>query len=136
MALTEAGQRRLFFELQVAKEKELLTHAEDALKMTQQATGLLVPTGQAEAMLRAASQLRAELLSRQAQLSGMRIYVSKENPSYQSVKRQIASLQSELSALEKGGQSDDLIDLPVGKLPQAGWNISDATRGPLSRVFV
>jgi tyrosine-protein kinase Etk/Wzc len=81
---------------------------------------LLVPTGQAEAMLRAASQLRAEVLSRQAQLAGMKTYVSEENPSYQSVKQQIASLQSELSALEKGGQPGDLIDLPVGKLPQAG----------------
>jgi uncharacterized protein involved in exopolysaccharide biosynthesis len=119
VALTEAGQRRLFFELQVAKERELLTIAEDALKKTQQVTGLLVPTGQAEAMLRAASQLRAEVLSRQAQLAGLKTFVSEDNPNYQSVKQQIASLQSELSALEKGGTPNDLIDLPVGKLPQA-----------------
>src|SRR5579875_3073040 len=45
VALTEASQRRLFFEEQVAKEKDLLAAAENALRNTEQVTGLVVPTG-------------------------------------------------------------------------------------------
>jgi tyrosine-protein kinase Etk/Wzc len=121
VALTEASQRRLFFELQLVKEKNLLAEAEVLLKETQQKTGLLVPTGQAEMMLRSAAQLKVEILSREAQLSAMKTYVSDTNPRYVAIKQQIGTLQSELISLQKGppgtGNSDEL---PVGKLPQVG----------------
>jgi uncharacterized protein involved in exopolysaccharide biosynthesis len=120
VALTEASQRRLFFEVQLTKQKNLLADAEVALRDTQQRTGLLVPTGQAEAMLRSASQLHAEILSGEAQLAGLKTYVSEDNPRYQAVKQQITTLQSELASLQKGSATEGEEDLPVGKLPQAG----------------
>ncbi len=120
VALTEASQRRLFFEGQVAKEKGLLASAEVALRDTQQVTGLVVPTGQAEALIRSAAQLHAEVLTREAQLAGMRTYVSDDNPRYQMVNRELGALRSELSTLERGEHIDGAPDLPVGKLPQAG----------------
>jgi tyrosine-protein kinase Etk/Wzc len=118
-ALSEASHRRSFFESQLLKEKDLLADAEVALKNTQQKTGLLVPTQQAEVMLRSAAQLHTEILTREAQLSAMKTYVSDQNPRYQAVQKQLATLQSELASLQKGDQSDDS-DLPVRKLPQAG----------------
>jgi uncharacterized protein involved in exopolysaccharide biosynthesis len=120
VAFTEASQRRLFFEKQVAKEKELLASAEDALRHTQQVTGLIVPSGQAEAIIRSASQLNAEILSRQAQLAGMRAYVTDDNPRFQAVQRELASLRSELANLQNGEQAAGAPEVPVGKLPQAG----------------
>jgi capsule polysaccharide export protein KpsE/RkpR len=120
VALTEASQRRLFFETQLAKQKDLLADAEVALRDTQQHTGLLVPTGQAEAMLRATTQLNAEILTKEAQLAGLKTYVSEDNPRFLAVKQQIAALQSELTTLQKGSVSADESELPVGKLPQAG----------------
>ncbi len=120
VALTEASQRRLFFEKQVAKEKELLAAAEDALRNTQQVTGLIVPSGQAEALIRSASQLNAEILNRQAQLAGMRAYVTDDNPRFQAVQRELGSLRSELANLENGEQVAGAPEVPVGKLPQAG----------------
>jgi uncharacterized protein involved in exopolysaccharide biosynthesis len=120
VALTEASQRRLFFEKEVAKEKELLAAAEVALRDTQQATGLVAPAGQAEALLRSASQLHAEILSKEAQLAGMETYVSSDNPRFQTVKHELGALQGELKTIESGEHVDGTPEVPVGKLPQAG----------------
>ncbi len=119
VTLTEASQRRSFFEEQLAKQRDLLADAEIALRNTQQTTGLMVPTGQAEALLRSTSQLHAEILSRQAQLAGMRVYAADDNPHYVMVKRQLEALQSELATLEKGEHVSGTPDVPVGKLPAA-----------------
>jgi uncharacterized protein involved in exopolysaccharide biosynthesis len=47
IAVTEASQRRLFFEQQLVQAKENLADAEEALKRTQQKTGLIQLDGQA-----------------------------------------------------------------------------------------
>jgi tyrosine-protein kinase Etk/Wzc len=120
VALTEASQRRLFFEEQVAKEKALLASAEIALRDTQQSTGLVVPSGQAEALIRSASQLNAEILSREAQLAGMRTIITDDNPRFQMVKHELGALRSELAKLESGEHVGGTPEVPVGKLPQAG----------------
>ena len=120
VALTEASQRRLFFEGQLAGEKELLATAEIALRDTERVTGLVVPGGQAEALIRSASQLNAEILSREAQLAGMRAYITDENPRFQTVRRELGALRSELANLESGKHVDGAPEVPVGNLPQAG----------------
>jgi uncharacterized protein involved in exopolysaccharide biosynthesis len=119
VALTEASQRRLFFEQQVAKEKELLAKAEDALRETQQFTGLVEPGSQAGALIRSTSQLNAEILSREAELAGMHAFLADDNPRFQMVNRQLAALKSELAKLESGEHIAGTPEVPVGKLPQA-----------------
>lgn len=118
-ALTEAKTRRVFFEQQLAIQKEQLADAEIALKNTQQSTGLVIPTGQAEAMIRSASQLQAEILSRQAQLEGLKTYVTEDNPRYQMVKREIGTLQAELAKLRQGNHVAGQPEVPVEQLPEA-----------------
>ena len=120
VALTEASQRRLFFETQLAKEKDLLANAEIALRDTQQVTGLVVPTGQAEAIIRSVSQLRAEILSREAQVEAMKLYVADDNPKFQIVKRELGTLQAELAKLERGNHTSGTPEVPTSQLPQAG----------------
>lgn len=51
LAVTEAGQRRLFFEQQLQKAKDDLANAESALKNTQQKTGLIQLDSQAKAII-------------------------------------------------------------------------------------
>lgn len=118
-ALTEAKTRRAFFERQLGIQKEQLADAEIALKNTQQSTGLVIPTGQAEAMIRSASQLQAEILSRQAQLEGLKTYVTEDNPRYQMVKREIGTLQAELAKLRQGNHVAGQPEVPVEQLPEA-----------------
>jgi uncharacterized protein involved in exopolysaccharide biosynthesis len=120
VALTEASQRRMFFEKQLAKEKDLLADAEVKLRDTEQVTGLVVPSGQAEALIRSVSQLRAEILSKQAQLAGLQTFVADENPRFQAIKREVATLQSQLAAIEQGEHAPGSPEVPVGKIPQAG----------------
>ena len=123
VALNEASQRRIFFEDQLAKQKELLADAEIALKKTQQSTGLVMPTGQAEALVRAASQLQAEILSRQAQLEGLKTYVTEANPRFQMVKSELGALEAQFARLQNGQHVAGTPEVPVGDLPQVGARI-------------
>ena len=120
VALTEATQRRMFFEAQLAKEKSLLSDAEVTMKDTQQNTGLVAPGGQAEALVRSLSQLHAEILVRQAQLNAMRSYVAEENPRLQSARRELSSLEAELAQLEQGSHAKGSVEVAAGDLPSAG----------------
>jgi tyrosine-protein kinase Etk/Wzc len=120
VTLAEATQRRRFFEEQLAKEKDLLAASEIAMRDTQQFTGLMVPGGQAEAMIRSTSQLHAQILGLQAQLAGMKAYASDDNPRVQMIKRELTTLQSDMASLERGEHVAGTPDVPIGNLPQAG----------------
>jgi tyrosine-protein kinase Etk/Wzc len=120
LALTEASERRIFFENQLLREKEALADAEVALQDTQQATGLVAPAGQAEALLRAGAQLRAEILGRQAQLAAMSTYAADSNPRLQILKREVGALQAEFNEFQRGEHKTGTLELPTGELPEAG----------------
>jgi tyrosine-protein kinase Etk/Wzc len=128
LALTEAGQRRLFYEEQLAKEKEPLAEAEVGLRNTQQATGLVAPAGQAEALLRVGAQLHAEILSRETQLAAMKTFAADDNPRLQIVKRELGALQSQLNQLERGDYKEGTLELPTGQLPEASLKYLRAVR--------
>jgi tyrosine-protein kinase Etk/Wzc len=120
VAVTEASQRRLFYETQLAKEKDALADAEVAMRDTQKSTGLVAPGGQAEGLIRAVSQLHAEILSRQAQLEAMKAYAADTNPRLEIVKRELSALQAELDKLERGNHIPGTPEVPAGQLPEAG----------------
>ena len=125
LALTDAAERRLFFEQQLTQEKDALANAETALKTTQQSTGLIVPTGQAEALIRSAAQLRAEIASRQVELHSMQSYATDQNPQVQLLQREISAMQSQLGQLESKGGG---MEVPAGKLPEASLQYIRALR--------
>ncbi|MBV8811999.1 MAG: lipopolysaccharide biosynthesis protein [Acidobacteriaceae bacterium] len=120
VALSEASQRRIFYESQLAKEKDALSDSEVALRDTQQSTGLVAPTGQAEGLIRAVSQLHAEILTREAQLAAMKTYATDDNPRLQTVKREVSALHAELDKLERGNHIPGIPEVAAGQLPEAG----------------
>lgn len=128
LAFTEAGQRRLFFEAQLVKEKEALADAEIGLRNTQQATGLVAPSGQAEALLRVGAQLHGEILSRETQLEAMKTFAADDNPRLQIVKRELGVLHSQLNQLEQGDYKPGTLELPTGRLPEASLKYLRAVR--------
>jgi uncharacterized protein involved in exopolysaccharide biosynthesis len=128
LALTEAGQRRLFYEDQLAKEKEPLAEAEVALRNTQQATGLVAPSGQAEALLRIGAQLHADILSTETRLAAMKMFAADNNPRLQIVKQELGVLQTQLNQLERGDHKEGALELPTGQLPEAGLKYLRAVR--------
>ena len=71
LALTEASQRRLFFERELSAAKENLAKAETALKQTQETTGILQLDSQARALVQAVAGVKAEIAAKEVQLRAM-----------------------------------------------------------------
>jgi len=65
LALTEAAQRRMFFEREVNGERDELERAEDNLKDTEDRTGVLELDGQSRALIASAALLRAQVAAKQ-----------------------------------------------------------------------
>jgi tyrosine-protein kinase Etk/Wzc len=119
LAITEASQRRLFFEQELRAEKDALADAEIGLKTTQQATGLLMPAGQAEVLIRTGAQLRAEIAASEVQLQALRSYETDENSQIQILKREIAALRDQAGRVEASGASDSKLEVSGTRLPEA-----------------
>jgi uncharacterized protein involved in exopolysaccharide biosynthesis len=119
LALTSAAQRRLFFEQQLAAEKNTLADSEIYLKKTQQASGLIFPPGQSEALIRSIAQLRAEIAAREVQLESMRTYATADNPQVQMLERELAALREQARTLEAGKAAAGSIDVSARRLPEA-----------------
>jgi uncharacterized protein involved in exopolysaccharide biosynthesis len=121
LAVTEAAQRRLFFERQLKQAKEELSNAEVALKMTQEKTGLIKLDDQGRAIIEAVAALRGQISAKEVELRAMRTFTTDKNPDYVRVQQQLAGLRTELTKLERAqlsGKGDIL--LPTGKVPEAG----------------
>lgn len=129
LAISEAGQRRMFFQQQLAQEKDALADAEVAFRKQQEATGLVNPAGQAEATIRSQAQVRAEIASRQVQLQAMRSFATDQNPQVQLLEREIAALRQQLGAMESssGGSKGSMI-LSGSQLPKNAIDFIRASR--------
>lgn len=130
LALTEAGQRRLFFEQQLAAEKNALADSETALKSTQQRTGVFQVNSQAEATIRAIVQIRAEVASREVMLVSLKGGATDQNPAVVRQETELGALRQQLRTLESRGgtnRSDDPL-ITTSELPQAGLDYVRAVR--------
>ena len=122
LAITEAAQRRLFFDQELADEKNKLANAEDALKQMEEKTGVFQLTGQAEAIIRSLAQVRAEITSREVELQAMRTFATEQNPEAVRLQEEINSLRSQLAKLEHDPHAPQLDEngLPAGRVPAVG----------------
>ena len=121
LAITEASQRRIFFQQQLLDAKENLAAAEEAMKRTEESTGVLQIDSQTRSMIESAAALRAQIVAKEVQLQGMRSYATDNNPEMQETRQELIALQSQLAKLAGTDQDSDssLIALK-GKIPEAG----------------
>jgi len=120
LATTEAAQRRLFFEQQLEQAKDNLGNAEEALKQTQQTTGVLEPAGQMRALIEAATSLRAQIAAKEVEIDSMRTYETDENSQMVQAQQELQGLRTQLAKLGgSGGGPDADLMLPQGKVPEA-----------------
>ena len=121
IAVSEASQRRLFFEQQLVQAKENLANAEEALKQTQQKTGLIQLDGQARAVIESVAHLRGQVDAKEVQIRAMHQFASEQNPDLQLAEQELAGLQSEMARMgaASGGASGDFL-MPKGSVPEAG----------------
>jgi uncharacterized protein involved in exopolysaccharide biosynthesis len=121
LAISEASQRRAFFEQQLLEAKSNLTTAEEALKHTEQSTGVLQIDSQARSLIESAAMLRAQIGEKEVELQGLRAYATDNNPAVVVAEQQLAALRSQLASL--AGSSEDSsqgLIVPKGKVPEAG----------------
>lgn len=120
LAVTEASQRRLFFERQLMRAKDDLANAEIALKTTQQKSGLIQPDEQGKSILGAVSKLRGKITDMEVQLGTMRSFATEDNPEYVRKKTELAGLRAQLSTLEKAqGLNGTDVMASTGNMPEA-----------------
>jgi uncharacterized protein involved in exopolysaccharide biosynthesis len=102
LAVTEAGQRRLFYERQLELAKNNLASAEMKLKGGLDTHGVISVDVESRAVLATVARLRAEASAKEIEISSMRSFVTSENPDFKRATEELKSLRSELSKLENG----------------------------------
>jgi tyrosine-protein kinase Etk/Wzc len=120
LVVTEASQRRLFFEQQLVQAKDNLANAEEDLKKTGQKTGLIQLDSQTRATIELLANLRGQIAAKEVELSAMRSFATGENPELQIAEQQLAGLREQeqkMGAASEGG-SNALI--PKGNAQEAG----------------
>jgi tyrosine-protein kinase Etk/Wzc len=123
LAIGEAGQRRLFFERQLVEAKNNLAGAEEALKASQQKSGMIQLDSQAKALIESVAALRAQIAAKEVQIRSMSLSETPSNPDILMAREQLAALQSQLRQIggTQSGEDSDLI-VPRGKIPEAGMD--------------
>jgi tyrosine-protein kinase Etk/Wzc len=128
LAITEASQRRLFFEKELERAKSDLANAEEALKRTEQTTGLVQLDSQARTLIEAAASLRAQIAAREVQIEGMQMYATGQNAQLLQAQQELEGMRTQLAKL--GGSEDSAASLIVskGRVPEVGLEYARKVR--------
>jgi len=117
LAISEAAQKRLYYEEQLKDVQEKLMKSETALKDFQERTGFQEAESQTAAQVQTLAKLRAEIAAREVEMAALRNYATAENPEYKKVSSELAGLKQQLSKLEASrGSSMDPLN-PEGGMP-------------------
>ena len=98
LAVTEAQQRRLFFEKQLANAKDNLVKAEQALAASGVSSSVLKSTGAAVA---AVAQLKGQIAAQEIKLASMRGYLTDSAPDFKQAQTELSAWRAQLSRAEK-----------------------------------
>jgi tyrosine-protein kinase Etk/Wzc len=123
LAVTEAGKRRLFFEQEMKTASDELALAEDALKKTEENTGIIQLDSQAKGMLQAYEELRARVSVKEVEIQGMKSFATKDNPDLIRAEQELEALRVQVARFENGrggasGSSPSNVSL--AKVPGVG----------------
>lgn len=121
MAISEASQRRLFFERQLKEAKDQLANAEAGLRTTQEKTGMIQPEGQVQAIIASIAQLKGTIAAKEVQLNAMRTFATGQNPELLRTQEELRGLKAQLQKLEKDQPAKDGdFMMPTRKIPEVG----------------
>jgi tyrosine-protein kinase Etk/Wzc len=120
LAFTEAQQRALFFQQQLEQAKDNLADAEEALKRTEETTGLIQLDSQARALIESAASLRAQIAAKEVQIQALQTFATGQNAQLVEAQQELDSLHAQLAKLGGSEENPDSLIVPRGKVPQAG----------------
>jgi uncharacterized protein involved in exopolysaccharide biosynthesis len=129
LAITEASQRRLFFERELGAAHQDLARAEADMQRTEQRTGVIEIESQARAMIASAAALRGQLAAKQVEIRAMRQFAADRNPDLVRAEQELTEMEGQLAAMDAASDrsSGDLI-APKGTVTEAGLEYTRALR--------
>jgi uncharacterized protein involved in exopolysaccharide biosynthesis len=119
LAITEASQRRLFYEEQLKQAKDTLAAAELSFQKVQQQKGLVQLDAQAKTMIESIAELRAKAAAKEVEVTALRSYSTEQNPGLQLAESELSTLQGEISQMEQRNHSAGVSDIGLADIPSA-----------------
>ena len=111
LAVTEAQQRRMFFEKQLATAKDGLVKAEQALKASGVNSSALKASPQAA--IEGMAKLKAAITAQEIKLASMRGYLAESAPDFKQAQTEMAALRSQMVRAESEEPAE--LPAPAGK---------------------
>ena len=102
LAVTDASQRRLFYERELDNAKNNLSKAELSLRKAIETHGVISVDTESRAIVETIAMLRARVSAKEIQLSSMRAFMTDSNPESRRVVEELNGLRLELAKLENG----------------------------------
>jgi tyrosine-protein kinase Etk/Wzc len=104
LAVTEAQQRRKFFETQLLVTKENLTKAEQALRASGVNSSAL--KSNPAAAVEVVARVQAEIAAQEVKLQSMRSYLAETAPLFKQALNELGALRAQLAKVERSGDLD------------------------------
>jgi capsule polysaccharide export protein KpsE/RkpR len=124
LAVTEAGQRRVFYERQLSGAKDNLAKAEAALRGNLDTQGVMSVETEGKAVLETVARLRAQVSAKEIELNSMRPFVTPTHPDFRRAEEELASLRKELANLQNGRRRPR--EMPAMPAVRRAWKTSSA----------
>lgn len=107
LAVTDAQQRRLFFEQQIEKGQLKLAELDQRFRKVQELSGIQLTSVLGDSALRTAADLRAQIASREIQLHAMSQFAAPGNADLQRIASEVAAMRAKVKKLEEGGSEQE-----------------------------
>ena len=129
LAITEAQQRRDFYQKQLQATKDNLVKADLDFQKLQEQSGMLIIDKQAETLLSTIARVRAQIVEREVQMRVMLGTATPQNPDVLRLQAEIAAMRTELKRMENAQDSTgDSVGTPAGKFPSVAGDYVRARR--------
>lgn len=104
LAVTEAQQRRAFFEKQLKQTKEQLTKAEQALRSS--GVNVSALKSNPAAAISGVAQLQAQIAGQEVKIASMRGYLTESAPDFKQALTELGALKAQFAKLERPAQAE------------------------------
>jgi len=102
LAVTDAQQRRVFFENQLVKTQEKLAKDEARFREAQGRSGFQMPSINADTSLKNIAELHGQIAAREIQLQAIDRFATSKNPEVQKLTSELSAMRMTLQRLEQG----------------------------------
>lgn len=126
-ALTEASQRRVFYEKQLDLSKERMIAAENILSSNIPNSGLISVDTQSKAILETTAKLRASISAKEIQIKSIQTFHTPNSPQYKSAYQELNSMKNELEKLESGSNKASAEQLENQNFANGKKNVQSGT---------